>query len=121
MPELVGDDPLQADDVPPRPPARQEKPVEVDAHDHVRDGGRPGDADVVEVPVERVEARPNPERADEDLVARRGQAGRDGVEADEGAAALRHGERGGGEEREAHYRPWNLGGRFSRNARVPSL
>src|SRR5439155_27381778 len=113
--------PLQADEVPPRRPAREDKAVELDANDHVRDRGRPGGANIVEVPVERVEARPHPERAEEDLVARRRQAGRERVESHEGAAALRRRERGGGEEGEAHYRPWNLGGRFSRNARVPSL
>ena len=102
VPRLVGDDPLEAHDERPRTAAGPQETIEVDADDHVRAGRRERDAHVIEVAIERVEARAQPEGPDLRRMPERGEPGRERVDADEGAAAFRHRERGGRQEDKPH-------------------
>src|SRR5262249_46689188 len=123
--KLVGDDPLEHDAVAyvVRAAACPVVAIQIDTDDDV--GGRriASDGAVVAPAVERVEAGARRDGSENRGVPEALEAAGQPGDRDPGAAAFGRARRRRAEKPEPHpaQRPWNFGGRFSRNARVPSL
>ena len=130
VPELVGDDALEARHERHPPAPGPEKAVEIHPHHEVDVArGRQANAGIVEPSVEGVKAGAAPQRPHGHLVTQGREAAVQPRDPHERSAALPRVQRRGREDRDAQgrpgpdrgYRPRNRGDRFSRNARVPSL
>ena len=130
VPELIGDDALEARHERHPPAPGPEKAVEIHPHHEVDVArGRQANAGIVEPSVEGVKAGAAPQRPHGHLVTQGREAAVQPRDPHERSAALPRVQRRGGEDRDAQgrpgpdrgYRPRNRGDRFSRNARVPSL